>query len=281
MQRGCVGVFESNRINLVVAHSVEAKPLCAVFNLRAVVHKSPFPLFHNAKDVSLIVSGMGKVSAAAATAYLAGLQAAQPACAWLNLGIAGHQTAAIGTGLLAHKVTDAASRMSFYPPQLLQGFMTSEVISVDKPEHQYPQDAAYDMEAAGFYASASSVVTSELVHVFKVISDNPQHPLARFEISKVAALLSSQQTQLEKLLEKMCGLLDVYRTANGVSDEYEILLSRYHLTASQRVQLKRYCERYQALKLGEELSAISATEFSTSRQLLETLEKRISLRAGS
>lgn len=271
-------MFEASRINLLVAHSAEAKPLNAMFDLRALSShssQSPFPVFHNNAGVTLIVSGMGKVAAASATAYLAGLQAPLPACAWLNIGIAGHQHAAVGTGMLAHKITDATTHGSFYPPQLIHGLPTSAVITVDVPEQQYPQDAAYDMEAAGFYACASRMVTAELVQVFKVISDNPQQPVAGFDISQVRSLLEGQRVQLQRLLADLNRLLDGYRAAYVPSAEYTGLLTRYQLTASQRVQLKRLCERYHALGLVDQLRAIDTRKFSTSKRLLAELEAGI------
>lgn len=268
-------MLEASRINLVVAHPAEAKPLSAMLDLRANSPQSTFPVFHSAAGITIIVSGMGRVAAASATAYLAGLQAQFPACAWLNIGIAGHQHAAVGTGMLAHKVTAASTDESFYPPQLIHGLPTTEVITVDVPEQRYPQDAAYDMEAAGFYACASRMVTAELVQVFKVISDNPMQPVAAFDISQVVSLLEGQELQLRQLLSDLNELLDIYRAAYVPPAEFTALLSRYQLTASQRVILKRLCERYHALGLTDQLREINATQFSTSRQLLVELEAGI------
>ncbi len=273
--RGRAAVFEANRINIVVAHPAEAKPLCAMFNLRAIAVSSPFRLFGNDAGVSLIVSGMGKVVAASATAYLAGLQAAFPTSVWLNIGIAGHRTAAIGTGLLAHKITDAATGSSFYPPQLVRSQPTSEIISVDSPEQNYAQNAAYDMEAAGFYASASRVATIELVHAFKVISDNPQQPIAAFDISQVDGLISSQRNRLEELLRDLDALLENYRSAYALPEEYVKLLNKYQYTTTQKLQLKRLCERYHALEIEADLKKFSQDAFGTTKQLLSAMQMHI------
>lgn len=272
-------MFEANRINIVVAHPAEAKPLCAMLHLRAFAVPSPFRIFSNDAGVSLIVSGMGKVAAASATAYLAGLQARLPVSAWLNIGIAGHRTAAIGTGLLAHKITDAANCNTFFPPQLVQSYPTSEVISVDTPEQGYPKDAAYDMEAAGFYASASSMATAELVHVFKVISDNQQQSLAAFNISQVDGLISVHRYRLQELLQDLDALLDIYRSAYALPDEYAALLGKYRFTASQRSQLKRLCERFRALELEGDLKKINKEGFASAKQLLSALQMHITQQA--
>lgn len=268
-------MFEVNRINIVVAHPAEAKPLCAMLNMLAVAVAAPYRIFGNDEGVSLIVSGMGKLDSASATAYLAGLQAALPACVWLNIGIAGHGTAAIGAGLLAHKITDAATGKSFYPHQLFKSQTTSEIISVDVPEQNYPRDAAYDMEAAGFYASASSVAPMELVHAFKVISDNPQQTLEKFDIAQVDGLITSQRDRLHALLRELNALLGIYRSAYFLPDEYSTLLGKYAFTVSQKAQLKRLCERYHALEFDAELKEFSEKVFGTSRHLLTAMQTHI------
>lgn len=268
-------VLAECRINLVVAHPAEAKPLCAIFNLRTQVLRTPFPVYQNSIGINLIVSGMGKTAAATATAYLAGMQAHSPACAWLNIGIAGHQHAAIGAGLLAHKITDAASGGNFYPPQLMQGFSTTAVISVDQPERCYPEAAAYDMEASGFYGCASRMITSELVQVFKIISDNPEHPVERFDIAQVQSLIAGQQINLERLIVDCGNLLARYREAYFTSPAYISMLSQYRLTASQRVQLQRLCERFHALGLERELLEFSNRLFPTRKKLLVELDQHL------
>ena len=48
-------------------------------------------------------------------------------------------------------------------------------------ETAYPKDAAYDMEAAGFYAQAAGLTTTDLVHVFKIVSDNRENPVSKVD----------------------------------------------------------------------------------------------------
>ena len=97
---------------LVVALAAEARPLLASHRLQGV-SGHPYRICAG-EQTHLIVSGIGKVAAAAATAYLRALIGDTPA-AWLNIGIAGHGNQAVGTALLAHKVVDAASGKPFYP----------------------------------------------------------------------------------------------------------------------------------------------------------------------
>ena len=161
-------------LNIVVAHSLEAKPLITLFNLGKVPEHTEFPVYKNDEGISLILSGMGKAAAADATTYL-GARLAQESgliSAWLNVGIAGHRSAAIGEGLLMNKITEKTSGESFYPGTLLWGFDSSAVITVDEIEKEYDEDVAYEMEASGFYRAAQALSSSEFVQAFKVISDN-------------------------------------------------------------------------------------------------------------
>ena len=74
-------------INIVVALPAEARPLLDHFRLRDKQHNTAFPIYRNT-DMALIVSGPGKVAAAAATALLAGNRDTPATSAWLNVGIA-------------------------------------------------------------------------------------------------------------------------------------------------------------------------------------------------
>jgi len=270
----------NQRINLVVAHAMEAKPLCDLFGLKAQAGKSPFPLYQNDGGVCLIVTGMGKLAAAAGTAYLAALQQDAAPCAWLNIGIAGHQSAEIGAGLLAHKITDAGNGNTYYPPQLLKASLTTAVITVDEPEKDYPRNAAYGMEAAGFYGAASRFMTTELIQVFKVISDNPHHTVAKFHVSQVDALLRDRGQELEQLLQGLDELLTTYRAAYTLPEAYQSLLQKYRFTATQRVQLQRLCERFCALDQEPALDTYCSLAFASSKELLAALTSGIAQGEG-
>jgi adenosylhomocysteine nucleosidase len=80
----------------------EASPIIAHFNLRSYPD-SPFPIYYN-ETMALIVSGIGKINCAAATAYLQVLRGGSLHSAWLNIGIAGHSEYPLGKGLLVHQI---------------------------------------------------------------------------------------------------------------------------------------------------------------------------------
>ena len=174
---------------LVVALAAEARPLLASLHLQGV-SGHPYRICAG-EQTHLIVSGIGKVAAAAATAYLRALIGDTPA-AWLNIGIAGHGSQAVGTALLAHKVVDAASGKPFYPTFTASPpCRTTLLHTVD---HAQPPvgDAAYDMEASGFCEAAQRFATSERIHCLKIVSDNPQFPYQTLNAEKIEALIEAQ-----------------------------------------------------------------------------------------
>lgn len=261
-------------LNIVVAHTLEAKPLIAMLGLKKQNHQSPFALYRNDKGTSLIIAGIGKLAAAAATGYLAALQDSSETAvkAWLNLGIAGHQTAELGSGLLAQKLTDQATGSCFYPPMLLTGFATSDVITVDEPELEYPVDAAYEMEAFGFYAVASRLVTSELVQVFKIVSDNPSNPVKDIDAKLIQHWIKAQRAEIEKLILDLDELAQEYNAAYQLPAEFNELSAMTKLSVTQQNQLKRLCRRYYALGQEAQLRAVVEKPVSSAKGLIIDLE---------
>ncbi|MGH9462066.1 MAG: hypothetical protein ACRD1X_12660, partial [Vicinamibacteria bacterium] len=106
-------------IRLVVALPAEAKPLVSHFNLKPAREARGFKIYQN-DDIALIVSGVGKIAAAAATAYLQAWTGNRPNGAWINVGMAGHRDLLLGKGVLAYRITDRATGETWYPPPVIE-----------------------------------------------------------------------------------------------------------------------------------------------------------------
>ena len=264
-------------LNLVVAHKLEAKPLIAMLGMERIHSVSTYPLFQNQQGVSLIIAGMGKLAANDAVACMAKLQDSDSSLksAWLNIGIAGHQSAAVGSGLLAHKITDGVSGDSFYPPQLLSGLKTSDIITVDEPEFSYPEDAAYEMEAFGFYAAATQLATAELVQVYKIVSDNPSNPATDIDRGQIANWIDAQSDAIHKLVQHLSDLVNEVNRVYGHPQQVAQLCARFSLTVTQRTQLIRLCQRYHALGQGARLQLLADRGASSAKQLINGLAENL------
>ncbi len=260
-------------INVVVAHGLEAKPVIAMLNLRPVQSETKYLEYTNSSGITLIVSGIGREAVTAAVRFLGERQGNENGQlrAWLNLGIAGHKTAEIGSGWLANKITEHVSGSSSYPPQLLEGFSSRRVITVDEPENVYTEDAAYEMESSAFYETATQFSTAELVQVFKIVSDNALSPVSRVDLKMVPTWIAAQENSILDLIAKLKALVVDHNISHSLPSFYQEIRANYHLSVSQLIQLRRLCQRYKAMGKEEDLRAISASTTATGKQLLQKL----------
>lgn len=215
-------------IHLVVSQAAEARLLVEHLGLAADAG-GVFPLSRG-NGVALVVSGGGKMNAAAATAHLHLAVGGGRDGAWLNVGVAGHADVEIGSGLLAHKVVDAGSGASWYPPALLGRGRTGEgeatlasrpidgepstatLVTVDRLEGEYDGAALYDTEAAGFFTAAGRFATVELVQAYKVVADNHAATLGdNFGSGVVEDLVRSKLAVLAALLDELRGMAETAR----------------------------------------------------------------------
>jgi len=224
-------------LNLVIALSCEAKPIIDALRLRRISEKGAFPVFLG-DDTRLVLSGIGKLNAAAATAWLhAGHIGAQDQ-AWLNVGTAGHGAHRIGSGILAHKIRDAASAQSWYPPLTFPcTAMTGEIVTVDQVQMGYPPTGCFEMEAAGFYAAAGRFSTLELVHCYKVITDNPMNPYTEITPELATELVAARLPEILDICERLRKTAREWSEVSAPPPDYERLIECCHFTVSQRHQL--------------------------------------------
>ena len=258
-------------IRIVVALACEARPLIARYRLKSAARDHGFQLFGN-DDIALIVSGLSRTAAAAATAYLQALRGGREQV-WLNVGVAGHRSHALGSIFLARKITDGSR--SWYPPPVIESpCATATVCTVDRPVSDYPTDAVYDMEAAGFYPIACRFVSGELVQTLKIISDNLQTPVHQVSAAQVEALLESRLTEIDTVIERTRELADELRKLTAPPPYYEDLRSRWRFSESQRHNLRELLQRHHTLYPAEELDA-ARPELKTGSDVLRWLEARI------
>ena len=271
------GVNYSMPVNIVMAHGLEAKALVKVLGLERHHASAEFVEYSNSNKLRLLVSGIGKEAVAAAVTYLGEQQALDDGeiRSWLNIGIAGHRDAPLGSAWLGNKITDQASGTSAYPPQLIEGVEVGSVVTVDEPENTYPLNAAYEMEASAFYAEATKYSTAELVQVFKVISDNLENPISGIDLQSVPSLIAAQAPQILTLIESMSAIVEQYNSSQRLPSYYHEICSKIRLTVNQKLQFRRLCQRYKALGLEEELGRVDSLKTSDARALIQQLAERI------
>ncbi len=234
-------------LRFVVALEPEARPLIERYRLERDGEPAAFEIYRK-EDVALVVSGIGKAAAAAATSFLYLAAGAEPDAVWLNVGIAGHGTRPVGEAVLAHRVHDRASGRSWYPPLVFQPpCATDQVTTVDRPEREMNTPGAFDMEASGFVATAGRFASAELVHCLKVVSDGPDSDLDRLTPRAARRLVGAQMPVVEAVAEACGKLSSELCRLEAEPPELDACLERWHFTVTERRELRRLLRRRQTL----------------------------------
>lgn len=262
-------------IHIVVALIHEAKPLITHYQLRTLADKHPFAIYGN-DTITLIVSGVGKLSSAASVGYLQALNRKNGLVAWLNIGIAGHQQGEIGQGFISHRIEDDASGRVYYPPQVLSfGIRSSDLITVDYVEKNYTQNSAYDMEASGFYNAAIRSTTAEFIQSYKIISDHRKAPIAKITKTLVTGLIEGCMDEIKLLIETLTSAINPYRQIHATPLQFDELIQRWHFTETQKIQVKQLLQRIQVL-FGDRLPPrMHPTSHVNAKTFLKTLSETL------
>ena len=187
-------------LNLLVALPAEAKPLIRHLKLQRQQPDGDFPLYQR-DAIQLLLTGPGKEAAYKATRYLHAIADTNDALFWVNIGIAGHPNAAIGDALLMHCIHDQATgRVWSLPTVPNLPLPQADLITVNEPADEYPENAVFDMEAAGMMAALSLYQQLDRAVVLKVISDNNSHPTSKINGRLVKSLLQNQLSTIDNLL---------------------------------------------------------------------------------
>ncbi len=265
-------------INLVVALTVEAKHFIDKFRLKHDVRHSGFKIYKNTTgNINLIISGVGRINAAAATAYLGAATSAQVDSAfWINPGIAGHSSLPVGTVVVANKIVEQATGHMFYPSVYPVSFSSALLTTVDQPETSYLEQSAFDMEASAFALVACKFSPLEFVQCVKVISDNVETGVESVTKQTIEKSAQALVAAVNELIEVM-GPDAAHRIAQThLPQTFHDLRKRSHFSATQTAQLKRLCQRFIARGLEAKLEEMATLNFKTSKDCIRLLEVEIS-----
>ena len=259
-------------INFVAALPAEARPLINHYLLKQASSK-PFQVYRN-DDIRLVVSGIGKEKSAEAVSFLHELSGAQDE-AWINMGIAGHRDDPIGTGILAHKITDSKSKKSWYPAFVFNPPVTTDsVLTVPSAESRYESPCVYDMEASGFYEAALCYSTAELVHCYKVISDNLKSSHGNVTPRLAEQMIGNRLNEIAVLVTKLQKWVKALRSLEISAEELDPFLIRWHFTVTEQFQLERLLRRLKTLALNHTLSD-EIKSLSDAKSVLNVLKNKI------
>jgi adenosylhomocysteine nucleosidase len=231
--------------HLMVALPCEAKPLIRRYRLSRVLDEPAFPIYRN-ESITLTVTGIGKTAMAAGAAYTNAIFDRSRGAVWLNVGVAGHRDLAVGEACLAHKITDRDRLRSWYPSLIAAPPCGTEtLVTWSRPETRYEDKALYDMEASGFYETASRFSTAELIQCLKVVSDNRASPADALRADFVAELIEQHVGLVEILLQQQNQLAALVTAPS--TERFERFIGRWHFSVQQRFQLQSLLHRWALL----------------------------------
>jgi len=262
-------------IYFVVALACEAKPLIRVLNLKSVANHANYPLYENDR-FRLIVTGIGKLNAATATSYLASLSEIKKNNAWLNVGIAGHLDADIGSPFLANKIIDGGSGLSWYPIFIRPfAVKSTSLVTQDHAQNKYEPNTLYDMEAAGFYLAASRFNTTEFVHSLKIVSDNQTSPAGYLPEKEVSQLIASNIEIIEQTALHINESAQQWQRISETSPDFDKFLARWHFTVYQQNSLKQLLKRWKTLLDDQSIWNQDITNLADAKQVLRYIQQKL------
>ena len=158
---------------IVTALYIEAKPLISLFNLKKDNSYTKFQVFSN-EDVKLIISGTGKVKSATALTYLISKEDIKKNDYIANIGfVASNKNSQLGDIVYVSKIQNAYSDFDFYPEMIYKhNFLEGSLTTFDSIVEKKNENIEYiDMEAYGFFQTASIFFKKDKIVVLKIVSD--------------------------------------------------------------------------------------------------------------
>lgn len=262
-------------VNLVVALATESRPLVEHFRLSEDRSSVGFRVFQGA-GIRLVVTGIGRVACAAGVAALGERLGEGGSPAWLNVGIAGHAAHAVGEGVHALSIVEAATGLRWYPTRLLEmPGRGATVCTVDAPETGYPDSSVYDMEASAYYATALRYATGELIQVYKIISDNRENGVDTVAKHAVRESIAAHLPAVESIVAGLSGLAGEVDATRPALPELDHIVDRWHFTVSQQHQLRELLRRWETLTGGEPVLDADLNRCPSAKAVLGELNTRL------
>ena len=263
-------------IHFICALKSEAAPVLDYFALKYLPGDRPFNIYLNKNTgISLTVSGVGKLSAAAATSYTFATLGGQQNEIWINLGMAGHRSHGIGEIFICNKITDAASGRKWYPHLVLESdLQRNALVTLDRPSTDYG-DELFDMEASGFVSTASRFSYLEFVQTLKFISDNADKPAHKFKPEYISSILKPHLDSIETIVTRLRAARDGLNSKVNTSQYYEDLLELCHFTDYQKKRLQQTLQRW-CLLLPQQSPLIACPDtLLSANKVIQTLEDQL------
>jgi hypothetical protein len=241
------------------------------YRLKKAVGNMAFDSYRN-EHVICVVSGMGPINMAAATAWAAAHFAQNNVISWINIGVAGHRNLAIGTPVLAGRVSQVDNPDALYPvPLIKHSFDICDVVSQYHENTDYDKKALYDLEAYAYLHSASRFSALELCQCFKIVSDNTETAPNR-DKARISRLIAQHMSAFDSYAQKLIELGGKLASELLNEVDYQRFISLAHFTQTQQVQLKKVLTGLQVYDESLDHVYNNVNQITHSKQILSQLQ---------
>lgn len=253
-------------IYVVTALYQEAHGLIRELELKKNTAYAPFEVFDNeSAGIRLVVTGVGEIAAAAATAAVCardGVDAAdflvnigccavggcEPADRDMDSGYGAAHAAQIGDLYVCHKITEQATGKTFYPDILYRHpWKERELVTGMQPlQRAAAHGALYDMEAAAVYQAGIRFFSPDRMIFLKVVSDFGIAGQERMTAEALTGLLEQHVKEIAAFLANLREAADEEETLrnDGILQEDEMVLERLfaalHCSQTMRASARQY-----------------------------------------
>lgn len=259
-------------IYVVTALYQEAHGLIRELELKKNTAYAPFEVFDNeSAGIRLVVTGVGEIAAATATAAVCardGADAAdflinigccaaanagadsgcEPADSGMDSGSGAANTAQIGDLYLCYKITEQATGKTFYPDILYRyPWKERELVTGMQPlQRAAAQGVLYDMEAAAVYQAGIRFFSPDRMIFLKVVSDFGVAGQERMTAETLAGLLEQHVKEVAAFLANLRKAADEEEAlrSGGILQEDEAVLERLfaalHCSQTMRASARQY-----------------------------------------
>lgn len=258
-------------IYVMMALYQEAHGLIRELELKKNTAYAPFEVFDNeSASIRLVVTGVGEIAAAAATAAVCARDGADAADFLINIGCcaaaegaaggcepadrdmdsgygAAH-AAQIGDLYVCHKITEQATGKTFYPDILYRHpWKERELVTGMQPlQRAAAHGALYDMEAAAVYQAGIRFFSPDRMLFLKVVSDFGIAGQERMTAEALTGLLEQHVKEVAAFLTNLREAADEEETLrnDGILQEDEAVLERLfaalHCSQTMRASARQY-----------------------------------------
>lgn len=253
-------------IYVMMALYQEAHGLIRELKLKKNTAYAPFEVFDNeSAGIRLVVTGVGEIAAAAATAAVCARDGADTADFLVNIGCcaaggcepadrdmdsgygAAH-AAQTGDLYVCHKITEQATGKTFYPDILYRHpWKERELVTGMQPlQRAAAHGALYDMEAAAVYQAGIHFFSPDRMIFLKVVSDSGVAGQERMTAETLAGLLEQHVKAVAGFLANLWKAADEEEAlrSGGILQEDEAVLEQIfaalHCSQTMRASARQY-----------------------------------------